>query len=205
MRNPNFMRLAMVIAALAIAACGPSSKELSGAKTAHYKGDKLVMFGAIKTAVGEKYHIQKSDENTLGLQTIGRWFTPEGLAAGERNDDMRDVPDKSIQIALVVTMQPDGDSYVVTVKPLMLRFMAGSPKPEPLTADDPSVPGWATGKVDQLALDIHTALAQYEVKSVPGAAPAPMAPAPAPAVDPAAPAAPAPAAPAPAAPAPATP
>jgi hypothetical protein len=202
MRNPNFMRFAMLIAALAIAACGPSSKELSGAKTAHYKGDKLVMFGAIKTTVAEKYHIQKSDENTLGLQTIGRWFTPEGLAAGERGDDMRDVPDKSIQIALVVTMQPDGDAYVVTVKPLMLRFIAGSPKPEPLTADDSSVPGWATGKVDQLALDIHTALAQYEVKSVPGATPPPMAPAgPAPAADPAA----APPAPAPAAPAPATP
>jgi len=189
MRNPNFMRFAMLIAALAIAACGPSSKELSGAKTAHYKGDKLVMFGAIKTAVGDKYHIQKSDENTLGLQTIGRWFTPEGLAAGERDGDMRDVPDKSIQIALVVTMQPDGDAYVVTVKPLMLRFLAGSPKPEPLTADDPSVPGWATGKVDQLALDIHTALAQYEVKSVPGAAPPPLpAGSAAPATDPAAPA-----------------
>lgn len=183
------MRFAMLIAALVIAACGPSSKELSGAKTAHYKGDKLVMFGAIKTAVGNKYHIQKSDENTLGLQTIGRWFTPEGLAAGERDGDMRDVPDKSIQIALVVTMQPDGDAYVVTVKPLMLRFLAGSPKPEPLTADDPSVPGWATGKVDQLALDIHTALAQYEVKSVPGAAPPPLpAGSAAPAADPAAPA-----------------
>ena len=199
MRNPNFMDLAVMVA-LAIAACGPSSKELSGAKTAHYKGDKLVMFGAIKTAVGNKYHIQKSDENTLGLQTIGRWFTPEGLAAGERDGDMRDVPDKSLQIALVVTMQPDGDAYVVNVKPLMLRYIAGSPKPESIGQDDPSVPGWATGKVDQLALDIHTALAQYEVKSVPGSAPPPTAaPAPttdgsaaAPAAAPAAPAAPAP-------------
>ena len=196
MRNPNFMDLAVMVA-LAIAACGPSSKELSGAKTAHYKGDKLVMFGAIKTTVAEKYKLQKSDETTLGLQTVGRWFTPEGLAAGERDGDMRDVPDKSLQIALVVTMQPDGDAYVVTVKPLMLRFLAGSPKPEPLTADDPSVPGWATGKVDQLALDIHTALAQYEVKSVPGAAPPPLpAGSAAPATDPAAPApAPAPATP----------
>jgi hypothetical protein len=199
MRNPNFMRFAMLIAALAIAACGPSSKELSGAKTAHYKGDKLVMFGAIKTTVAEKYTLQKSDETTLGMQTVGRWFTPEGLAAGERDGDMRDVPDKSLQIALVVTMQPDGDAYVVTVKPLMLRYIAGSPKPESIGQDDPSVPGWATGKVDQLALDIHNALAQYEVKSVPGSAPPPTA-APAPAADgsaaPAAPAAPA-AAPAP--------
>jgi hypothetical protein len=195
MRNPSFSRLAILIASLALCACGPSSKELSGAKSAHYKGDKLAMFNAIKTTVAEKYHIEKSDETSLGLQTIGRWFTPEGLSAGERNDDMRDVPDKSIRIALVVTLQPDGDSYVVSVKPLMIRYMAGSPKPEPLAAEDPSVPGWATGKVDELALDLHTALAQYEVKSVPGsvppptAAPAPppaAAPAPAPGADPAA-------------------
>jgi hypothetical protein len=178
MRNSNFvLRLATIVAAIAIAACGPSSKELSGAKTAHYKGDKLAMFGAIKTTVAEKYHIAKSDENALGMQTVGRWFTPEGLAAGERNDDMRDVPDKSIQIALVVTMQPDGDAYVVNVKPLMIRYIAGSPKPEPLAEHDLSVPGWASGKVDELALDIHSALASYEVKTLPGSVPPPMSPA----------------------------
>ena len=192
MRNPNLGRLAILIAALALCACGPSSKELSGAKSAHYKGDKLVMFNAIKTTVAEKYHIEKSDETSLGMQTVGRWYTPEGLAAGERNDDMRDVPDKSLRIALVVTMQPDGDTYVINVKPLMIRYLAGSPKPEPVAAEDPSVPGWATGKVDELAMDIHTALGQYEVKSVPGAVPPPAAapaaaPAPAPSGDPAAP------------------
>jgi len=189
MRNPSFSRLAILIATLALCACGPSSKELSGAKTAHYKGDKLVMFNAIKTTVAEKYHIEKSDETSLGMQTVGKWYTPEGLAAGERNDDMRDVPDKSLRIALVVTMQPDGDAYVVNVKPLMIRYLAGSPKPEPVSADDASVPGWATGKVDELAMDIHSALAQYEVKTVPGSVPPPAAPAPAaaPAADPAAP------------------
>jgi hypothetical protein len=178
MRNPSLSRLAILIAALALCACGPSSKELSGAKSAHYKGDKLVMFNAIKTTVAEKYHIEKSDETSLGLQTIGRWFTPEGLSAGERNDDMRDVPDKSLRIALVVTMQPDGDAYVVNVKPLMLRYMAGSPKPESIGQDDPSVPGWATGKVDNLAVEIHEALKAYEVKTVPGMLPPPTTTAP---------------------------
>jgi hypothetical protein len=178
MRNPNIFKFAMLVAAIAIAACGPSSKELNGAKTAHYKGDKLTMFNSIKTTVEAKYHLEKSDENALGMQTIGRWYTP---------GDMRDVPDKSIQVAIVVTMQPDGDAYVVNVKGLYLKFIAGSPKPEPLNSDDPYVPGWASGKVDELSLDIHNALAQYEVKSVPGAVPPPAAaPAPAPAADPAA-------------------
>jgi hypothetical protein len=172
-----------MIAAFALVACGPSSKELSGAKTAHYKGDKLVLFNAAKAATESKYKLEKSDETALGFQTISRWYTPEGLAAGERGGDMRDVPDKSLAIALVVTMQPDGDAWVVHVKPLMIRYHAGSPKPEPVAENDPSVPGWATGKVDQLALDIHDALKQYEIKSVPGSVPPPAGPA-APAPDP---------------------
>ena len=168
--------LVLLLSLLAFA-CGPSSGELKSAKTAHYKGDKIAMFNAAKDAVAAKYTLQKSDENALGMQTNGRWFTPEGLAAAESGGDMRVVPDNSLNIALVVTLVPDGDAYVVSVKPLYLRYHAGNPKPEALKDDDISIPGWAQGKVDQLALDIHTALQQYEVKSVGGVTPAGPAPA----------------------------
>ncbi len=174
------MRKAILVLLLSLLAfaCGPSSGELKAAKTAHYKGDKVAMFNATKDAVSAKYTLQKSDENSLGMQTNGRWYTPEGLAAAESGGDMRVVPDNSLNIALVVTLVPDGDSYVVNVKPLYLRYHAGSPKPEPLKDDDISIPGWAQGKVDQLALDIHNALKQYEVKSMGGVTPAgPAAPA----------------------------
>jgi hypothetical protein len=177
MRN---MLIALLVAVLAVA-CG-SSAELKAAKTAHYKGDKIAMFNIVKDTTAAKYNLQKADETALGMQTVGRWYTPEGLGASERAGDMRDVPDNSINIALVVTLVPDGDAYVVNVKPLMMRYHAGSPKPEPLTEDDPSVPGWAHGKVDQLALDIHEALKAYEVKQLGGVTPAgPGTPAPAPA------------------------
>jgi len=209
--------LVVLLSLLALAACGPSSGELKSAKTARYKGDKLALFNATKDATEAKYKLQKSDENALGMQTTGRWYTPEGLAASERADDIRDVPDNSLNIALVVTLVPDGDAYVVQVKPLMMRYHAGSPQPEPISENDPSVPGWATGKVDALALDIHEALKNYEVKQMggvtpagPGTAPAApegsaAAPAPAPAEGSAAAPAPAPAEAPAAAPAPATP
>jgi hypothetical protein len=208
MRN---LIIALLVAMLAVA-CG-SSAELKAAKTAHYKGDKAAMFNIVKETTAAKYNLQKADEAALGMQTTGRWYTPEGLGASERNDDMRDVPDNSLNIALVVTLVPDGDAYVVNIKPLMMRYHAGSPKPEPITEDDPSVPGWAHGKVDQLALDIHTALKNYEVPQMGGVQPAGpgTAPAatPAPAEGSAAPAegapAPAPAEGSAAAPAPATP
>ena len=163
--------LVLLLSLLAFA-CGPSSNELKAAKTAHYKGDKVAMFNAAKDAVSAKYTLQKSDENALGMQTNGRWYTPEGLAAAESGGDMRVVPDNSLNIVMVVTLVPDGDAYVVNVKPLYLRYHAGNPKPEALKDDDISIPGWAQGKVDQLALDIHTALQQYEVKSPGGVTPA---------------------------------
>jgi hypothetical protein len=175
MRNTAFM-----IALLALAACGPNSKAIATAKTAHYKGDKLVLFNAAKDAAAAKYPILKSDETALSFQTEARWYTSEGLSATVRSNDMRDVPDKSINVSLVVDLVPDGDEYIVHVKPLMLRRLADSPMPQKLSEDDPSVPGWATGKVDQLALAIHDALKPYEVTGGPQMIPAGPGTAPAP-------------------------
>jgi hypothetical protein len=195
--------IALLLAVAGLVACGPSSGELKAAKTAHYKGDKAAMFSIAKQVTESKYKLQKSDEAALGMQTTGRWYTPEGLAASERQDDIRDVPDKSINIALVVTLVPDGDAFVVNVVPKMMRYHAGSPQPEPLTPDDPSVPGWAQGKVDQLSLAIHDALKSYEVQQLGGVQPAGPGATPAPAPAPADGTAPAPAPEGSAAPAPA--
>jgi hypothetical protein len=188
--------LALAVAVVFASACG-SSAEVKGARTAHYKGDKVEIFHAARSAVEAKFPLEKTDENALIVQTIGRWYTPDGLTAAERMDDIRDVPDKSIHVAFIVALRADGDSWVVDIKPKWFRFHAGQPNPEALSEDDISVPGFAHGKVDALAVDIHDALKQYEVKTVPGvvpagpgAAPGAAAPAPAPAASepPAAPA-----------------
>lgn len=173
---------------LALAACGPSGKEVAKAKSARYQGDKLVLFNTTKAVVESNHKLHRADELALGMQTIGRWFTLEGMVAPGSDQDMRQVPDKSIRMTLVVRLLPDGDNWIVHVEPSMLQRVAGSPKPLVLDPKDPSVPGWATGQVDTLQFEIHQALAQYQVKSPGGMAPAPT-PAPAPA-------APAPAAPA---------
>lgn len=166
----------LVLSALALAAlvaCGPSSKEVATAKSARYQGDKLELFANVKTATEAKYKVMKSDETSLGLQTEARWFSPEGLAVTPRGEnDMRDVPDKSVNIALVVTMLPDGSNWVVKVTPILERWNTGIPKPEPLKEGDASLPGWVQGKVDELAMAIHSQLAKYEVKSVPQMVPA---------------------------------
>jgi hypothetical protein len=196
------MRSSIVsLAVVGLVACGPNTNEIKTAKEAHYKGDKLVLFQAARTATESKYKLAKVDETTLGLQTVGRWYNPEGQIASERGEDMRDVPDKSLNITLVVTLLPDGDAWVVSVKPVLMRYFQGRPNPDHLEPNDPSIPGWASGKVDNLAVEIHEALKPYEVKAGgPQVMPAPAPTAKAPDEPPPAPATPDPAAPPPPAP-----
>jgi len=181
----------MALAALALAACGPGSSEVKAARTAHYKGDKMEIFNAERHAVEAKFKLEQVDETKLGFKTVGTWYNPEGGIAQDNSSPTSNtrsmVPDKSINIQYVVGLKPDGDAWVVEVKPILNRYHAGSPQPEPLKEDDISVPGWVGGKTDAVALDIHSALAQWEVKTVPGQVPAGNAPAaPPPAAPPAA-------------------
>lgn len=189
-----------------IAACGPSGKDVATAKKARYQGDKIALFTTIKQTTEAKHKIDVSDESTLGMKTKGRWYTSEGMIAPGGDENMRDVPDRSIRVALVVRMLADGDSWIVEVTPEMVRYFAGRPNPDKLTPDDPSVPGWALGQAEQLQYEIYSALKPYEVKmpglapppSDPAAPPAEQPPTPAPTAEPAGSAAPTAAAPTPA-------
>lgn len=200
MRN---LIITAVVAALA--ACGPSGKDIAAAKLARYQGDKLQLFAAMKATVEGKYKIDVSDETKLALRTTARWYTPEGLsstwtpadargttgAAGDPN--RRGTMDRALNIALIAQLLPDNDKWIVHIEPLILRYNEGQPKLEPMRPDDPSLPGFVKGKSDELAYDIHAKLKQWEVKSpggniapAPEPAPAPESPEPAPAPAPAA-------------------
>jgi len=172
----NLVCSVAALAALALVACGASSKEVAMAKTARYTGDKMAIFNAMRGAVeSANYKLTKTDETSLAVQTEARWVSPEGLTQTPRGEgtEMIDLVDKSINIAMVVRMFPDGDVWVVKVTPVMARYNKGIPKPEPLKEGDASLPGWVESKVDTLALDVHKALGQWEVKGVPQSVPPP--------------------------------
>lgn len=159
-----------------IAACGGGNREAALARQARYKGDKIEIFGAMKTLVESKYQLQQSDETTLALATTARWYTPEGLVATSGQQDIRNLPHNSINLAFLVKQVPDGDSFLMVVEAKILRFIKGSPAPEPRTLKDADLPYWVYSKADQLVLDIHQALAKYEVKAPGGMAPPPTNP-----------------------------
>ncbi len=164
-----------VAAVIALAACGgPSNKDIATAKQARYQGDKSLLFRTAKAATEEKQKIAKEDEATLGFQTVGRWYTTDGILAPGSDEDYKRIPDKSIRLTLVVRLLPDGDKWIVQVEPSMLRKISGSPQPEKIEQNDPAVPGYVQGQVDTLQFEIWNALKQYEVKTPGGVAPAPM-------------------------------
>lgn len=181
----------LILTCAVLAACGGGggSREAALAKTARYQGDKIAIFGVVKTTTEGKFKIAQSDETTLTVETVGRWYSPEGLATTSGEQDIRNVPDKSINVKLTIKVLPDGDKWIVDVQPKFLRIDKGTPMPQQLGPNDASLPGWAPGKVDQLALEIHQALAPYEVKAPGGNIPPPAAADPAPSTPPADPAA----------------
>jgi hypothetical protein len=192
-RSPVIVSFALSLGfCCGLAACGgASSNEATTARTAHYSGDKMVLFKALADAVKDKYPIDKYDNNALILETVGRWHTDEGDSVSERMDDIRDVPDKGLHIAYVVALVADGNTYVVDIKPKYYRYHRNSPKPEPLKEDDISLHGWVHGKLDAFAVNVHEALKQYEVSGAaagaPAAAPVPSTPPASVAPEPAAP------------------
>lgn len=160
----------------ALFACGPSGKEMSGAKTARFRGEPVVMFAAAKETTEAKYKLAMSDETTLHLQTEGRWYTPDGLGLTATMDNLGNVPDRSLFVSLILKLVPDGDAHTVSVTPVIMRYHQGRPNPDKLAPTDPSLPGWVNGKVDQLQFEIYEVLKPYEVKGVGGIAPAPGTP-----------------------------
>ncbi len=188
MYERGMRNLSLSIALLVLVACGgPSGKDVAMAKQARYTGDKLVLFTATKAAVESKYKLAKSDEMALGMQTVPRWYTEDGVVAAGSDENFKEVPDRAVRVVHVVRLLPDGDKWIVQDEPVLMRRISGSPAPDKLDVKDPSVPGWATGQIDELQFEIYKALKQYEVKSPGGMAPAPIsaAPAPMPGADPA--------------------
>lgn len=178
----NLVLSVAALATLAVMACGASSKEVAMARTARYKGDKLELFAAAKAAVEDKYTLQQTDETTLRIITKGSWVSPEGLTQNPRGEgaEMIDLIDKSINFALVVELLPEGDAWVTKTTAVLARYNRGIPKPEPLQEGDISLPGWVQSKIDSMVLDLHKALAKWEVKTGgPQMAPPPTEPAPA--------------------------
>lgn len=156
------MRFLWLLVALAIG-CGPSQREAALAKTARYRGNELVLFQRMLTAVESKYKLARIDQPKLLLATRPRWYNPDGQGisgAGEQN--IFNIPDRSIKMALVAELLAVDKDWVVQVRADMVRFRVGQSAPDVILPNE-ILPGWIPGKVDQLHYEIYEALREFEV------------------------------------------
>jgi hypothetical protein len=178
----------VLLACLVLAGCGPSTRDVALAKTARYSGEKLTMFGVVREVTTSKHSVTVSDETTLTIVTKPRWYTPDGLASNWDPGDIKAsgelaglpsvegrqrIQDRSLLMAMIVKMLPEQGNWVVHIEPVIYEFRTGQPNVNRLMPNDPSLPGWTHGKVDQLAFAINQGLKSYQVNTSDKLAPPP--------------------------------
>lgn len=157
----------MLVTVLVMAGCGPSSAEIKTAKQTTYVGDAAEIFNDVQQVVAETYKIGdagRTDE-AFRLVTQEQWYSPEGGRQSAGQGDFVQLVDRSVMLQLIVDVVPTAsDRAVIQVVPRTFQHISGSPKPRELAPDDPNIPGWVTGRVDQLHHDIYKGLQKYVVK-----------------------------------------
>lgn len=158
------MRSVVFMVAAAVVACGPSSAEIKTAKTASYTGDPAEMFKIVVDTTAETYKVADAakDGDRFVLVTEPQWYNAEGGRQSAGAGDYVQIGAGSVRLELLVEMTAtDASHHMVVVTPKTLQHLSGSPQPRELKPDDPSLPGWVSGRVDSLQLEIHKRLQKY--------------------------------------------
>ncbi len=157
----------IALSVLVLVGCGPSVAEIKTAKATTYVGDAVEIAQAAQLVVAETYKVDevgRTDE-AFRIITAEQWYSPEGGRQSAGADDFVQLVDRSVMLQMIVDIVPTAENHaVIQVTPRTMQHISGSPKPRELAADDPNLPGWVTGRVDQLHHDIYKGLQKYVVK-----------------------------------------
>jgi hypothetical protein len=157
----NICRLAVLV--LVVLGCGASSQEIARAKVATYSGTNGEIFQIVERVTAQDYKI--GDEHDTSLITEPQWYEPEGGRESPGQDNFVTMADRSVLLSLIVVVDETEDGrHFVTITPKTFQHLNGSPKPRELKPDDPNLPPWITGRVEELYVRINNALKKYEVQ-----------------------------------------
>jgi hypothetical protein len=164
------MRHVLVVPLLAsmVTGCAASALEIKRAHEAHYRGPAIQLYMGAARAVDHKhYALDASDPDHGELYTLIKVFSETGDLESAGSDNVIMVSGKSISLSFHVRVVSAGDhdEYAIAVEPMIKRIVAGRPNLDDLTIDDPSLPGWVHGRLDELEVEIHDELSDYEVKT----------------------------------------
>lgn len=175
-----------LIATLALALCmaaagcgGPSSAEVQEARSARYgTTPEAALDAAVQGAQDAKWKVEQVDPQALGFRTDAKWFEPDGTSEDKAlgsEDNVVSLEDGSILLAFIVYVKGADGDIAIEVQPKIFQKLAGSPQPVQLSEKDASLPGWVTGKIDNLYVSIHQRL-KAKMAAGTASAPAPAAP-----------------------------
>jgi len=151
-----------VLIALVAAGCGASSAEIKTAKMAQYNAPTETLYQIALETAQQDYKIGDANPSEGTFMTREQWYSPEGGRQSAGAGDFVQLDDRSILLSLIVEIQGmDMGKKAVVVTPKVFQHMSGSPKPRELAPDDPNMPGWVHGRVDDLALAIYNNAKKY--------------------------------------------
>lgn len=164
-----------VLATLTLVACGPSSAQIKTARTARYDVTASAAFQAGVAALkANDYKVTQVDPVAGRALTEARWFEVDGTSLSRDSDGRPQMTSAgAIELALEIGVVADGAAFFVQVIPHVLQHRAGYSAPLAIKEGDGAMPGWVSGKVDNVYLSIYDALKANA--AVPGAAAAPAA------------------------------
>ena len=155
----------MLVLAVALSSCGPSSGQIKSAKTAEYKAQPKQILDIALQVAQWTYKIGAIDPDGLKFATAPQWYSREGGRISPNNEgggDFVNARGGDVQLTLIVQVHlVPRDGVVVSVTPTTFEVVAGSPQPRALKPDDPNLPPWVLGRVDSLAVEIHKYSKRY--------------------------------------------
>lgn len=157
----------LVAVALALAGgCGPSSGQIREAREARYPGERAEVFRLAVAAVEASQPVEAADADAGTIVTTARWYEPDGSYLGtgdvDRQGGMRVATAAgSVQLGFRVLIVDKEPPFQVRVEPMAAQMRANYSAPYVYLPDDPAMPGWISGKVDNLQLDVHARLSRW--------------------------------------------
>lgn len=150
----------LLAAAAALAtACGPSAA-LQSARSARYQGTREEVLLEASNVVAAKYPIERTDADIGAFATQGRWYEKDGTYEDKAlgSEDKVQLEDGSVFLRFEVSILGEQPPYQVVVHASVDQIRSGYSAPYHMKHDDPQMPGWVTGKVEDLELAIHARL-----------------------------------------------
>jgi hypothetical protein len=166
--------LALLVACLGLAAplaaCGGTDQQVAMAKSTQYEGADNQLFDLALQVAQQTYKIGETDPPGHRFVTAVQFYNKEGGRQSAGAGDFIQMSDGSISLQMLVEIVPtEGGKHLIVVTPVVTQVVSGSPKPRELKPDDPYMPGWVTGRVDTLTVEIYEAAKSNNLVPAPAA------------------------------------